>query len=200
LGLDALLVVDGGVDGLFRGDEHDLGSPSIDAVSMVAGTLCSISETYYVMTAFGTEGVNKEVSHAQALERISDVVRLGGFHGVCALVPQDPVACLFDKAVDAIYVHTAARHHSNMVDSLRAGYRGAFGDTAFNSKTQVHPVWVSPLTSLYWFLDLAKTAHLKLYFDAIATTGDFTQVTEAVKQRWVTMEGQARRDKPCIPI
>ena len=200
LGLDALVVVDGGVDGLFRGDEHDLGSPTIDAVSMIAGTLCTIPEKHYVVTAFGTEGVNKEVSHAEALARIADVTRLGGLHGVCALVKKDPVTQQFEAALSAMYARTEAIHHSNMVGSIRASYQGEFGDVAVTTRTVLHPVWVSPLTSLYWFLDLGRTSRLKLYFEALSRTRTYAEALVVTQHLEQESPAKRRQDKPAIPI
>ncbi|MBX9723176.1 MAG: DUF1152 domain-containing protein [Candidatus Obscuribacterales bacterium] len=38
LNLDAIVVLDGGIDGLFKGNEFDLATPSMDAISIIAAS------------------------------------------------------------------------------------------------------------------------------------------------------------------
>lgn len=74
--LDAVMIFDGGVDGLFYGNEYNTGTSSMDTISIIDGSLASVSKRYYGFTAFGSEGSNYEVRHADALMRIAELVRV----------------------------------------------------------------------------------------------------------------------------
>jgi hypothetical protein len=80
--IETVICVDGGVDGLFRGDETDLGTPSMDAVSVFATHLCGADRRIYASTVFGTEGAEGQVCHAQALERMAELVQQDAAIGV----------------------------------------------------------------------------------------------------------------------
>lgn len=105
-GIDAVVCVDGGVDGIFRGDEADLGTPSMDSVTVLATHTCAAAHRLYACTAFGVEGAEGTVSHAQALERMAELTAQGAFRGVGAIVPTDPVGRRF---VDAASYEDGAR-------------------------------------------------------------------------------------------
>ncbi|MEW6284324.1 MAG: DUF1152 domain-containing protein, partial [Candidatus Eremiobacterota bacterium] len=151
LGLGALVVVDGGVDGLFLGNEFDLGTPTTDAISILAAYSTTGLQRYYAFTAFGTEGFDHEVRHFDALERIADLVRTGAMLGVSALLQGQEPGDRFLEAVDYLHARMERCWHSNMAGSVAAAMRGTFGDARFSVKTEACPIWVSPLTLLYWF-------------------------------------------------
>ena len=64
--------VDGGVDGLFLGHEFDMASPSMDVISLTAGSLLGC-RGYFVTTAFGTEGREHSVRHHDVLQRMAEL-------------------------------------------------------------------------------------------------------------------------------
>lgn len=72
---DTIIAVDGGVDSLMRGDEHSLGTPMWDALSMGAIEAVSSERRVLATTAFGAERWD-DISHADALERIADLSTL----------------------------------------------------------------------------------------------------------------------------
>ncbi len=46
------MIVDGGVDGIFRGDEYDLGTPSMDSISIISSSLTITYNHKYPTTAY----------------------------------------------------------------------------------------------------------------------------------------------------
>lgn len=86
LHLDAVVVLDAGVDGLFIGNEHDLGTPAMDAVSILAAASLPCTRIFGI-TAFGTEGRAQSVRHADALHRMAELVGRGACLGVSAALP-----------------------------------------------------------------------------------------------------------------
>lgn len=178
--IDACILVDGGVDGIFRGDEFGLGTPSMDSISMIAANLSSIPERHYCFTAFGTEGVGNEVAHADALERVSDLIAARRYHGVAALVDGYDDAVDFIACCRHIFSKMPMAQHSNIVCSILKALEGRFGYTAVNAKTEINPIWLSALTTLYWFFDLDKTVKMKLYYRDVLNTATIMDVSNAI--------------------
>lgn len=195
-GVDACLLMDGGVDGIFRGDEYGLGTPSMDSISMIAAHRSGIPRQFYCFTAFGTEGAGNEVAHADALERVADLIAQKGYHGVAALIDADPAARDFVACCDFIFGRMPPVQHSNIVCSVLKALAGRFGPCAVNAKTESSPVWVSPLTSMYWFFDLAKTVAMKLFYPEIVDSMTVAEVSAAIDGH----RKKAKRTFPVIPI
>jgi hypothetical protein len=97
LGFDALILVDGGVDSLMRGDESGTGTLLEDTISLIAADTLNIPTKILACLGFGTE-VEEQVCHYRALENIALLAREGAFLGSCALTPQIEVFQLFEAA------------------------------------------------------------------------------------------------------
>jgi hypothetical protein len=182
LDLRSVVVVDGGVDGLFIGNEHELGSPSMDAVSILSAASLSECTGVFCFTAFGTEGTAYSVRHADALRRVADLVQSKSMLGVAACIPGTAVGDDFLDAVRYIHGDTPDIWHSNMVSSIQAAMHGRFGETAVTVKTQTDRIWVSPLTLLYWFFDLEAVAAMKPYRHEVLETDSVTDVYDAIER------------------
>ncbi len=196
LNLDCLFIVDGGVDGIFRGDEFEMGTPSMDAISIIAASLSNFQNSYYAMTAFGTEGVNKEVSHADVLERISELIKKDKFYGLSALLKHRAIGRDFMDGATYIFDRMKPQYKSTIVSSILKAMEGHFGDMAVNDKTAERPVWVSPLTLLYWFFDLEAVAKMKLYYNESLETDSVFEVVEIIEKMRSSEEHRIRRTIP----
>jgi hypothetical protein len=191
LGLNAVVVLDGGVDGLFIGNEHDLGTPSMDAISILSAAELKNCLGIFAFTAFGTEGTAYSVRHSDALLRMAELIRSGRFLGTTAAAPGSPTGEQFRRAVKTIYDATEDIWHSNMVSSVIAAMQGAFGETAVTVKTQTDRIWVSALTLLYWFFDLEAVAQAKPYRHEVLDTesvGDVHAAIERARERLGVLE------------
>ncbi len=176
-----LILIDGGVDGIFRGDEFDLGTPSMDSISIIGASLSRIPNKIYSITAFGSEGLKGEISHAQVLNRISDLIKIDKMLGVTSLLKSSQIGETFIKAVKFIYQNSQRDHESNIVSSLIKSMIGEFGDTAVNSKTQERKIWISPLTSLFWFFDLCAVAEMKIFHKDVLETDSVEEVNKILE-------------------
>jgi len=171
-GATTVICIDGGVDGIFRGDEWDMGTPSMDAISVISTSLCGAPRRIYACTAFGTEGAEGKVSHAQALNRMAEAIRMDAMLGVSMVLKRDAAGREFLAAVDQIYDWLPPLRRSIIVGSLVAGIRGAYGRTVVHEKTRDRPPWISPLTTLVWFFDADAIAQMKLYYaDSLSSQG-----------------------------
>ncbi len=195
LKLDALILVDGGVDGLFQGDEHELGTPSLDSITILSAASLGLPGTY-VSTAFGIEGINHTIPHADALRRMADLVREQACQGVSALLPGTPAGEGFMSAIASIHSEMEPWQHSVIASSIRSAMRGEFGHQEVCQKAQGAPVWVSPLTLLYWFFDLGRVAALKPYAQEVAESETVLEVAEAIARYRETVPIHSREDIP----
>lgn len=191
LGVQAVICVDGGIDGIFRGDETELGTPSMDTVSVMASHLSGAPIRVYATTAFGVEGAEGKVSHAQALHRMAELMRQNAALGTGLLHTGESSGGQFLDAVRFMARHLPSGRQSTMVASLAAATQGAYGRTPVNHKTSQSPPWLSPLTSLYWYFQADAVAKLKLCYDAILETRTVVEVANAFET--------LRRDHGTLP-
>ncbi|MDQ5937729.1 MAG: hypothetical protein QG574_5088 [Cyanobacteriota bacterium erpe_2018_sw_21hr_WHONDRS-SW48-000092_B_bin.40] len=196
LNLDAIVVLDGGIDGLFKGNEFDLATPSMDAISIIAASTVTKCTKIYAFTAFGTEGAESKVRHADALLRISELTASDAFFGVTALTKNSTIGRQFIEAVDNAHNHLPASQNSVIASSIVESLKGKFGNCRFNAKTQVTPVWISALTSLYWFFDLDAVAKAKPYRNEVLETDNVTDVSDAIEKTRARMGVLPRADIP----
>ena len=149
-----------------------------------------------MLTAFGSEGVGKEVSHYEALQRMSELAKAEKFSGTCSLVRQDPLTKRFDDCIQYTYSRLDGNKHSNILSSIRASYNGSFGDTAVTQKVDFSPIWISPLTSIYWFFDLDAVARMKLFYENVLETTNVMMVAQEIEK----VRPKKPENKPIIPI
>jgi hypothetical protein len=196
LKLDVVICVDGGVDGLFRGDETDLGTPSMDAVSVIAASLCGASSRYYASVGFGTEGAEGQVCHAQALQRMAELIASDACVGVGSILRNTPCGKDFLSAVKFIFELMPPLRRSIMVSSLVASVNGAFGRTVVHPKTHERPPWLSPLTSLVWYFDADAVARNKLFYEAALSASTLSELSDAIESLRQSMRVQERTTIP----
>ncbi len=194
LEIDTVIAVDGGVDSLLRGDEHSLGTPLWDALTVAAVDSLRVERKFLVSTAFGAERWDK-ISHAQALRRIADLTREDALLGVSTLLRASEEGRVFIEAAQHIFERQ--RRGSIVCSSLLSALRGDFGERPVNSNTEQTPIWVSPLMCLYWFFDLGEVARHKLFLPQLLETQTLTEAAEALR---VWSEKQAPAPWESIPI
>ena len=197
LELDALVVVDGGVDGLFWGNEHELGTPETDTASLLAAYRQTKLARYCAFTAFGTEGTNYEVRHADALQRMAELIGQGHGLGVSALLPQSYQGKLYAECLEFIHANLGEQWHSHMAGSILCAMRGGFGEQILSERCKEAPIWVSPLTLLYWFFDLPGLAEQRPYLKEALESESVGQLHELIQDYRHRHEVMPRRNIPC---
>lgn len=196
LNLQSIVVVDGGVDGLFVGDEFELGTPETDTASILAAYAQKDLQRVIAFCAFGTEGTNYEVRHADALQRMSELIAKGACLGVSAVLPQAKEGRLFQEAVSYIHGQMGAEWNSHMAGSIVAAMEGRFGEQKLTHRCQAHPIWVSPLTLLYWFFDLPSLAEVRPYLQRAMQSDSVGQLHEMIQEYRHSQPAAERRDIP----
>lgn len=148
--LDGILLIDGGVDSLVRGDEGEMGTAIEDLTSLYAvNQLSDIPTRLLTCLGFGAE---QNLTHAHILENIASLTKAGGFLGSCSLTPQMDSYQSYDEAV--IFVQSNEFQDPSVINSsIVSAARGNYGDYHLTEKTKRSKLWISPLMPLYWFFD-----------------------------------------------
>jgi hypothetical protein len=195
LGIDALVLVDGGVDSIMRGDEIGAGTLVEDSISLAAADRLDIPVKILACIGFGTE-VEEAVCHYNALENMAALTQEGGFLGSCALIPQMEAFELFEAACRYVWEQPghAKSHISTRIIPAVHGHFGnhhMYPNDPFNTS-----IFLSPLMSLYWFFDAAAVIKRNLIIDLLRPT--FT--THEAMIRVATYRQQLRaRPRRTIP-
>lgn len=167
LSLDGILLLDGGVDSLVRGDEAELGTAIEDLTSLFAvNQLSHIKTRLLACLGFGAE---QNLTHAHILENIAALTKAGGFLGTCSLTPQMDSYQGYDEAVT--YVQSNEFQDPSVINSsIISAVRGNYGDYHLTEKTKRGHLWISPLMPMYWFFDFNCVVRQNLLLPEIEGT------------------------------
>jgi len=179
LGLDAIVLVDGGTDILLRGDEAGLGTPSEDMASLAAVAAMDVPTRVVVCVGFGVDTYHG-VCHANWLENVAALTADGAFLGATALLERMPEVRLYLDAVNVADLTTRERP-SIVNGSIASAIQGHFGDYHRNQRTQSSKLFINPLMSFLWAFDLAAVAERNLYLDRLADTETIRDIHLAIE-------------------
>ncbi|MGN5377393.1 hypothetical protein BIV25_20480 [Streptomyces sp. MUSC 14] len=178
-GADAVVLVDGGTDILMQGDEHGLGTPEEDMASLAAvAGLDDVPHRLVACIGFGVDAYHG-VSHSLVLENLARLDRAGGYLGAFSLPRDSPEGTAYlDAVAHAQDCH--ASHPSIVHGSVAAAVRGEFGDVRFTERTRGSELFVNPLMSQYFCVDLPALARANLYLDRLEHTVLMRQISTAI--------------------
>jgi hypothetical protein len=194
LGIDGILLIDGGVDSLMRGDEHEVGTLIEDAISLIAvGELKDIPLRVIACLGLGAE---QDIAYAHVFENIARLTEAGAFYGACALVKAMEVYQLYEDAV--MFAQSRPYQDSSVINSsVISAARGHFGNHHLTEKTRGSSLWISPLMPLYWFFDLPMVARRSLIYNHLRYTDT---ITDAFRQWMLLKRSLPARPKSRIPL
>jgi hypothetical protein len=174
LGVDAIVLVDGGTDILMRGDEAGLGTPTEDMMSLAAVAGLDVAVRLVVCLGFGIDAYHG-VNHVQVLENIAALDQAGAFLGALSVPRLGREATLYRDAVDDANRSTPTR--PSIVNSqIAAALRGEVGDVHATRRTHGTTLFVNPLMTIYFNFVLDGLAARSLYLDRLEDTVDMRQV------------------------
>jgi hypothetical protein len=192
LGIDAVVLIDGGTDSLMRGDEAGLGTPEEDVASIAAVDELNVPRKYLACLGFGVDSFHG-VCHTHAFEAIAELTRAGAFLGAFSLVGEMPEARRYTEAVNA--VHEAMTEHPSIVcSSILSALAGDYGDIHRTARTRGSTLWINPLMTLYWCFRLAPVAQRILYLDEVKQTHsqwDLIEAIDAFRSRHGTLRSRS---------
>jgi Uncharacterized protein conserved in archaea len=177
LGVDCVILVDGGVDCLARGDEAQVGTIVEDALSLLA--VQRLTNVPVRMLACIGLGAERDICYAHILENIADLTAVGAFLGSCSLTSQMPEYLAYEKATLTVFGHT--RQDPSVINgSVISAVQGHFGNYHMTEKTKGSRLWISPLMALYWMFDFQAVAERNILLGQLASTSDFQSALRAV--------------------
>ncbi|MFC8721962.1 DUF1152 domain-containing protein [Kitasatospora sp. NPDC057198] len=179
LGVDAILLVDGGTDILLRGDEAGLGTPEEDMASLAAvAGMPEVPHRLVAALGFGIDAYHG-VNHSLVLENLAALHRDGGYLGAFSIPDGSPEAAHYLDAV-AHARDECPEHPSIVQGSIAAALRGEFGDVRFTERTRGSTLFVNPLMTLYFGATVEALAARNLYLDRLEHTVLLGQVASAI--------------------
>lgn len=149
LGIDAIVLVDGGVDSIMAGDEEGSGTMMEDTLTLAAVKNVEIPTKILACVGFGTE-IEENLCHYLALENMARITKQGGFYGSCSLVGFMDCFKQYKEACEHTWNQTGHRK-SHVQTRIIPSAEGEFGDFHMFPMEKSSNVFVSPLTSVYWF-------------------------------------------------
>jgi hypothetical protein len=172
LNIDAIILVDGGVDSIMRGDEVGSGTLVEDSITLAAVQQIDVPVKILACIGFGTE-VEEGLCHYNALENIAGLAKAGAFFGSCSLTPQMEAFQLFEAACR--YVWEQPKHAKSHISTrIIPAARGEFGGYRMYPD-EYSGVFISPLMSLYWFFDARIVTERSLLVPLIRETTSTSQ-------------------------
>jgi len=193
LGLDAIVLVDGGTDILLRGDEEGLGTPAEDMASLAAVAAMDVPTRIVACVGFGIDAYHG-VCHANWLENVAALSSEGALLGATALLERMPKVRFYLEAVNAAEKTTS--HPSIVNGSIVSAIEGRFGDYHRNRWTWGSTLFINPLMSLLWTFDLPAVARRNLYLERLADTETSWDVHVVIGRFRETVR---RRQRQTIP-
>lgn len=193
--VDAIILVDGGVDSIMRGDEQGAGTLMEDTISTGAvQMLDNVKHKILACVGFGTE-VEEAVCHHHALENIAALMMENAFYGSCALAPQMDAFQQYESACRFAW-EQPNRHKSHISTRIIPAVNGKFGNYAMYEDLRHSPSFISPLMGLYWFFDSDAVARRSLLLDDIRDTYTFEEAFQIIARKRISMSLRPRKSIP----
>ncbi|OPC83699.1 hypothetical protein B4N89_24620 [Embleya scabrispora] len=180
LDIDAIVLVDGGTDILMRGDEASLGTPEEDMASLAAVAGVDVPVRLVASLGFGIDAYHG-ICHAQVLENLAALSRSGHYLGALSIPRESREGTLFLDAV-AYANRVTPRRPSIVQGSVGAALTGRFGDAHFTERTGNSELFINPLMSVYFTVDLAGLAERSLYLDRLEGTRNIWEVSSRIAE------------------
>lgn len=168
LGVDTVVLVDGGTDILLRGDESGLGTPEEDMTSLAAVAGLDLRTKLVTSLGFGVDA-HFGVNHSEVLENLAALDRDGAYLGALSIPSGSREAELYRQAVEDSHAATPKRP-SIVNGQIAAALRGDFGDVQFTKRTAGSRLFVNPLMAVYFTVELDALARHNLYLDRLEDT------------------------------
>jgi hypothetical protein len=188
LGIDAIVLIDGGIDALLRGDETSLGTPAEDLASLAAVHSLDVPVKLLACVGLGAE-IRDGICHDQVFDRMAELGRLGGYLGSAALLRDTEAGQRYRDAVEYLFTHQSTQRTSHVHKVVLAAMNGASG-------AEGPHVWFSPLLHQYWFFALDTVAETHLFLRELASTEGIWDVTARVEAIRKTLSVRGRSSIP----
>ncbi|MBA3873398.1 MAG: DUF1152 domain-containing protein [Anaerolineae bacterium] len=170
LDIDAIILIDGGVDSLMHGDESQLGTIVEDSISLVAvGELQNVPVRISACLGMGAE---QDIAYAQVFQNIAQLAEAGAFLGSCSLTKNFASYQAYEEAV--VFVQSQKYQDPSVINSsVISAVQGNHGNFHMTLKTKGSHLSISPLMAIYWFFELSAVAERNMFYSHIRHTMTF---------------------------
>ena len=189
LQIDTVVLVDGGIDALLRGDETSIGTPAEDLSSLAAVRQLEVPRKILACVGLGAE-IRDGIAHEQVFARIAELTRAGAFLGSSSILPQTDAGRLYRDAVQYVFGHQQGLRNSHVHKVVLAAMRGDYGMDGPH-------VWLSPLLPVFWFFGLDAVADSHLFLSRLRSTQNIWELTAIVEAE---RHALAVKERSAIPI
>lgn len=197
LSIDTLILIDGGMDSLMRGDEAGLGTPQEDIASLAAADVVTGPiRKFLVCVGFGVDAFHG-ICHADFLENTAALATDGGYLGAWSLARDTEEFELYQAACEFVSARMP-RHPSIVNTSIISAIKGEFGNYHATKRTEGSTLFINPLMGLYWAFRLEPVARRNLYLDRIRETDTYRDLSLAIEEfRAGLPKTRPWREMPC---
>lgn len=178
LGVDTIILVDGGTDSLMRGDESGLGTPEEDIASITAVHELAVPRKLLVCLGFGVDAYHG-VCHYNFLEAVADLIQRQGYLGSFSLLDEMLEVQRYRAATQSVFT-MMDRNISIVSSSVLSALAGHYGNHHATQRTRSSTLWINPLMSVYWCFRLAPVAERILYRQAMLHTHTYRDVMQVI--------------------
>lgn len=195
LGVDAILLIDGGVDSIMFGDEEGSGTMMEDTLSLAAVKNTDVPIKLLTCIGFGTE-IEENLSHYLALENMATMTKQGAFYGTCSLV--DYMSSFSDYKLACEHVWNQPGHRKSHVQTrIIPAAKGEFGDYHMYPDEKSADVFISPLMNIYWFFNADAAIYNNIIIPVIEEKDTFY---EAIQEAVPMIKYLNKRERKIIPL
>lgn len=196
LGFDTMVLVDGGIDSIMRGDETRIGTPIEDMASLAAAMrMQTATEVQKQLLCLGY-GAETDLCQIYALETIAHLIKSNAFLGGLMLSPDMPEAQKFAEACEFVFFEMRG-YESVICSSIVSALEGHYGNHHRFKRTIGSELHISPLMLLYLAFDVAGVARNVLYFDRIGDCETLKDIGLVIKD---FRDKSTIRKHPTFPV
>ena len=172
-GADTVILIDGGIDAILRGDELSLGTPSEDLASLAAVTSLAVPRVWLACVGMTAE-LRDGIRHSQVFERFAALTQAGGMLGSGTILRGTPGGDQYLAALDTVETNQATMKRSHVHKLIRAAMQGVFG-------WHGDFTWISPLLNQAWLFDARVVAAQHLFLHQLHQTETIWHVAAVVE-------------------
>ncbi len=176
LGIDAIVLVDGGTDGLMFGDEEHLGTPLQDYTSIAAVHQVDGVRKYMGCIGYGID----DVSHNCFWDNVRTLEHVGGSLGTVQLDLTFQEAQLYCNAVDHANLYKPG-DGSIINNAIACAIQGNLGCASMQNRTRAHSLQIESIMARYWFFKLDSLVSQTKYYHLIKDTVQENEVNVAIR-------------------
>jgi hypothetical protein len=193
-GVDCLILIDGGTDGLMFGDESGVATMVEDACSIVAASLSTVEKSFLVATGFGVEQFHN-LNHHSCLENISTLIKNDSYFGSISITKDMKEGKEYIELVDYLNVKHPG-HMSIVTNSISASMKGEFGDVHPTPRTTNSEQFISPLMGLFWFFSLEGVSSRIQFRNKIVSSQTMSEVSNAFRMHRILNKQRKNKKIP----